>query len=153
MKSFAVAILMAAVAAAVFLPPTDARAQAGRPPSLQPGGASKSREAVAGTWTFETKGTKGEGMKQMTGVTILQFLAEEQDKKAITGTVFGREIAESEIDSAQPGGRIQFKTTIQHESKRYRITWRGKLNKDGNEITDGEFSLTTGEGTFTAKKP
>lgn len=121
-------------------------------PRASTGGTIRSSEQMAGSWLLETRGVKGEGMAQMTGSSVIEFLPRRTDKKEIKGKLFGQEIVESSLDAARAGGRVAFKVVVESGGRRYRIALSGKLSAEGGSIVEGEFKTTTGEGTFTASK-
>lgn len=55
--------------------------------------------------------------------------------------------------SLRPGGSVHFMTPyLIGGSREFAIEWKGRIDRGGTQITDGEFSHMMGGGTFTAHK-
>ncbi len=107
------------------------------------------RSVLEGRWTFTTvaKGNLQKAPKYSQTFT----LEYNPETRAFTGSVFGRKITDTSGVSAEPGGRVRFQTDHKIGGG-YDIRWTGRMSEDGTAITDGEFRLRLGNGTFTAQK-
>jgi|GEM_PF-3512245 len=124
------------------------------PGAGQPGETRDREEVMQGTWKFETVGVAGQWGQTKEGLSqkfSLVFLPKAVEGNIITGRAFFP-ISRSKLNTARPGGSVNFSTYYKVGGGEYEAKWRGTLSEDGTKITDGTFSMTTGHGTFTAEK-
>lgn len=106
-------------------------------------------EIMKGTWEIQTVGKQGKIQKPeaFNGKHTIEF-----DGKKFHGKPFGWEISTSSLSRAEKGGEVTFTFNYKIQGGNYPLTWKGKLNSEGTEITEGKFTMVPGSGTFTAKK-
>lgn len=99
------------------------------------------------------KGKHGHQATDFDQEFTLEFPGKKKDDKEITGIAFGNEISKSKVVSASIDSYIKFEFIYTvGKNTTFDIKFKGRLNKESTEITDGTFLMLIGKGTFTAKR-